>query len=72
MAFVVEAERMGTVGLSKVGNLVVAGNQGGRNLATCRVDRDNGYSGCRWVNDGASSYRRLGLAVMLEIDQIGS
>ena len=52
--------------------MVVAGNQGGRNFATCRVDRDNGYSGCRWVNGGASSYRRLGLAIMLELVQISS
>ena len=68
----VEAERIQTAGLSVVGNLEVAGNQGGRNFATGRVDRDTGYSDCRWANDGASSYRQLGLAIMLEIDQISS
>ena len=68
----VEAERIGAADLLLEENLVVAGNQGGRIFATCRVDRDNGYSGCRWVNDGASSYRRLGRAIMLEIDQISS
>ena len=72
VTLVVEAERIGTVGLSVVENLVVAGNQGGRNFATGRVDRNNGYLGRRWVNDKPSSYRWLGLAIMLEIDQISS